>query len=213
MHNYDIELQLNERAYTSRGTNELDKDIKMLRKYNNKIADHAVQFSSKPAKVAGKTVTDLQFLLVAHPHPECMFDWVRLVISLEQWPDAEVTDMMPRSEKGDQPVKYTISDEKGISIEATSIKLGPNYTRKISEEHTVYFEKITVSGKGSRKALWDFRQQPHTRLHLENLMKLKVMHDSAVTLPEASFSIEANLKVTGWIGNIPLIGSKLVTVN
>lgn len=212
MKNFEFELEPNDEEYRVRGFSGIDEDLRMLGKYANRLAIHGLEIKSQRYEATKETLTDISFLFIAQPHPECSFEWIRLLVNLDQWPGCEIKDLLPRTEKGDQPVKYTVSNEMGFSIEATSIKLGPKYTRKQETEHTIYFEKIIASGKGSVKALWDFYQQPHTRLNLENLVKVKATHAEIVPLATPGFLVEAKLRINGWKGLIPLVGKKLISV-
>lgn len=209
MTDFNFDLDLNPNGYQSRGPGSMEEDVQLLRRYTNTIGIRSVDIQTADAS-KDSVISAISFLLVAHPHPECFFEWVRIIVQLDSFPGAAITDLLPKTEKGDQPVKYTISDEKGIAFEATTIKLGPSYKHKDEKEYNVYFDKIIAGGKGSATGVWDFMREPGTRLYLENEMKLKLRHGPVLTDAFPDFKVQAKLKIAGWLGSIPVIGSKLV---
>jgi len=209
----DFDLTIDPLAYQTRGIeSEMEKDISMLRKYTNRIAINSISLTTEMLSADLRAISNFSFLILALPHPECSFEWLRVIVDFEAFPGAKIEDYIPKSKKSDQPVKYTVSSEHGLKFEATTIKLGPSYQRKETEEHSVYFDEIRSGGLGSRKLNWDFVQQSASKLSLQNILLTKISH-AALGHPAAPvISVEARLTIDGWKSNIPLIGSKIIAL-
>lgn len=150
----------------------------------------------------GRTAYDIALMLVVHAHPECKFDWSRLVVDLTPTPGAIIEDMTP-TDIMDNPVDIETkigADLKFTTIlKAVDVQLNPEITRK----RTVHFPLVTASGTGFAKAYWDFQSSGGGYIPSSRELRLLVSSPAESTVA-AKFTVRAEIRLQGWQNLIPL---------
>src|SRR5262249_29267613 len=104
-----------------RGTNEIfdDESLRILRRENRVALARGTPVRLENISLASdQQAVDVPLLFLLHAHPECTFDWARLVVDLTPTPNARIADMSPR-EVEDVPVD--IETKVGVGLKFSVI--------------------------------------------------------------------------------------------
>lgn len=151
---------------------------------------------------AGRVAYDIGLILVLHAHPECKFEWSRLVVDLAPTPDAIIEDMAPAEVMG-EPVELETrvgAELKFATIlKAVDVQLAPEIARK----RTVHFPSLTSSGTGFQKGYWDF--QAGEGGYIPSNRELRLLCSAPADAPiAATFTVRVEARLKGWRDLIPL---------
>ncbi|KOX13546.1 hypothetical protein ADK67_44145 [Saccharothrix sp. NRRL B-16348] len=152
----------------------------------------------------GRAVSDVPLLFALHAHPECVFEWARVIVDLTPTRDSVVADMSPRDVQDVAvDVTTTVGAELALSVEVLSVDVtaNPQLTRK----RTVFFPLVAATGIGFRKAYWDFHAKAGDYLHADKVLHLLVDAPSQVPVT-ANLTVRAKVRLRGTARVIPLLG-------
>lgn len=197
---FEIELDETERSGFS---TVQERAVTLLRRENRLgIAMRPAMRLPSASAVKGRAAYDVALMMVVHAHPECHFDWARLVVDISATPDAIIEDMAP-CEVEDVPVEIETHVGVGLkfttSIVAANLELKPELSRK----QTVFFPTVTASGTGFHKAYWDFQTVGDSYLHTNRELRLLVSARDGESL-RAMFLVQAKARMKGIRNLIPM---------
>ena len=197
---------------TERGESVVsDQQIRVLAKAS-RLAIRCDPAARHAGDQQGTDVIDFLLHCVAHPHPECRFRWVRVTLDLSSVTGASITDLSPRDEINEHPVKITTSYRGGLKFDIAAVPLKPELSAERSTEQDIYFPAITVSGVGFSYAMWDFTAIADTPLKVDRALRLLATIPSAVAPVTAHLTLRASVTARGLPGTIPLIGRETKTI-
>lgn len=198
------EIDRSELNLTSDGIID-DETIELLRRANRiglaRARPHPVNSAAVPH---GRSVVDIPLLFALHAHPDCVYEWARIIVDLSSTQDAIIADMSPRDVQDIAvDVETTVGTELSLSVAAKAVDIGarPEMTRK----RTVFFPTVTASGTGFRKAYWDFHTKAGDYLHADKELHLLVNAPSGVAVT-AALTARAKVRFRGLARLIPLLG-------
>lgn len=185
-----------------------DKEIRVMAR-ENRLAircDPADRYPAGTACAASTALDVLDFRLrcVAHAHPECRFRWARVNLRLPG--EAIITDLVPRDQISEHPVKVTHTYGGGLKFDVAVVPVGPELSAERSTEQDVYFPKISTSGIDLSYALWDFNAVGDEPLKVDSPLRLLATVPASVTAIPVRLTLRATVQVRGLPGWIPLIG-------
>ena len=182
-----------------------DESIELLRRANRiGLARGEPVAVAGDAVPVGRSVVDVPLLFALHAHPECVYEWARIIVDLSVTDDAVVADMSPRDvEDIAVDVETKIGGELSFSLVAKAIDVSaaPELTRK----RTVFMPTVTASGTGFHKAYWDFHAKAGDYLHADKLLHLLVSSPADVPVM-ATVTARARVRFRGLARLIPLLG-------
>ena len=148
-------------------------------------------------------MVDVPLLFALQAHPECVYNWARMVVDLSSTQDAIIADMSPR-DVSDVPVEVEtgIGLEVSLSVITKAVDIGAK--PELSRKRTVFFPTVAATGTGFRKAYWDFYAKAGDYLHADNELHLLISAPSAVPVT-ATFTIRAKIRFRGLARLIPLL--------
>ena len=187
----------------------IDEDISLLNK-ENRVGLWMDRFQRHTSDRIGQENLYIRFQCSAHPHPECRFNWVRVLIDFLDPNVYSINDMSPREVKGETPIKIVTSYTGGTSLntEFLGVKISPNISAENKTEREVYFPEITSSGIGSSKAIWTFQALLNDSVYINRDLSLLVGIPVSVGEIEANVSVRARVFHSKWQKVIPLVGKK-----
>jgi hypothetical protein len=159
-----------------------------------------------------KRAVDLGMRCVAHAHPDCRVQWVHLTADFSATPGAVVSDMSPRDEVTEHPVKLTTTYRGGVSFEVAAVALSPELAVERMHEQDVYLPTLRVSGIHLRRAIWTFEANAQQPLHVDRDLRLLLTMPADAVDVAVQFTLRARVAVDGVTGLIPLAGHRTVTV-
>jgi len=163
-----------------------------------------------PGPVAGTEILDFRLRCVAHADPECHFRWVRVNLAL---PDgAVITDLVPRTEVSEHPVKITHTYGGGVKLDIAVVPFSPEVTAERATEQDVYFPKISTSGIDLGYALWDFTAVGAEPLLVDRPLRLLASMPAGTEQVPVRLTLRASVAMRGLLGAIPLIGRQSKTI-
>ncbi|MEU5870762.1 hypothetical protein AB0A73_04290 [Glycomyces sp. NPDC047369] len=197
---FEIELDEAERSGFS---TVQERALTLLRRENRLgIAMKPAVRLSSDSVAKGRAAYDVALMMVVHAHPECRFDWARLVVDLSVTPEAVIEDMAP-CEVEEVPVEIETHVGVGLkfttSIAAANLELKPELSRK----QTVFFPTVTASGTGFHKACWDFQAVGDSYLHANRELRLLASARGGESL-RAMFLVQARARMKGIRSLIPM---------
>ena len=189
----------------------VDQEIRVLARAN-RLAIHCDPATRHDGPTAGTQLLDFQLRCVAHAHPECRFRWVRVTLNLSETDGAYVTDLSPRDEVSEHPVKVTTRYSGGLKFDIAAVPLHPDLSAERETEQDVYFPQVSVSGVDFGYAMWDFTAVGEEPLKVDRALRLL----AAVPAPGADVPVQLTLRALvtarGAVGRIPLIGRQNTTI-
>jgi hypothetical protein len=188
-----------------------DQQIRVLARANRLAirCDTAVRHHGD---APGTDVIDFPLRCVAHAHPECRFRWVRMTLDLSGTPEASITDLSPRDEISEHPVKVSTTYTGGLKFDIAMLPVDPELSAERSTEQDVYFPKISVSGVDFGYAMWDFIAVGEEPLKVDRPLRLlATVPASAAEIP-VRLTLRAAVAARGLPGRIPLIGRQTKTL-
>jgi hypothetical protein len=202
----DVPLDVDDGAVAERAESaSVDEEVRLLARANRLalVRDKATRHADAHQ---GLDVVDVPLRCVAHAHPSCRFRWVRVTIDLSGTVGAKVSDLVPREEISDHPVKITTSYQGGLSFSIAHLPVKPDVSGTHTTERDVYYPTVTSSGIGLTHAIWDFTARDGSPLHLDRQLRLLLTLPAAATTIGAQLSVRATVAANGLVGTIPLIG-------
>lgn len=192
-------LQIDEKSEVT------DKNIRVLAR-DSRLAIRCDRAVRQRGDSPGTDMIDFPLHCVAHAHPECRFRWVRVKLDLSGTAGASITDLSPRDEISEHPVKLTTTYHRGLTFNIAATPLQPDLSIERSTEQDIYFPVITVSGVGLSYAIWDFTAVADAPLHVDRALRLLAAVPSGASKIPAQLTVRASVTVRGLPGRIPLIG-------
>jgi len=188
-----------------------DEEIRVLAKASRLAVrcDSAVRHHDS---TPGTDIIEFPLRCVAHPHPECRFRWTRVTLDLSGTVGASITDLSPREEVSEHPVKVTTRYSGGLKFDIAMIPAHPELSAERTAEQHVYFPKITVSGIGFSHAIWDFTAVGEEPLTVDRPLRLLATVPATATQVPARLTLRAAVTARGLPGWIPLIGRQAKTI-
>jgi len=185
-----------------------DQEIRLLLRENRIALAKGKTTLAEPPDDAdqGMAYYDIPLFCVVHSHPECRFQWSRLIVDLTPTKGALIRDMVPREVQGDKPVELKTSIGIGLKFETVSKILSAEVNPEYSKSRTVYYPGIVSSGVNFTKGYWDFLALTSDYLHANRELRLLISAETHIPL-KARFNLRAKIKFAGASGLIPLLGS------
>lgn len=188
-----------------------DEEIRVLARAS-RLAVRCDPATRHPGDAPGTDVVDFALHCVAHAHPECRFRWVRVTLDVSGTAGASITDLSPRDEISEHPVKITTTYSGGLKFDIAAIPLQPDLSAERTTEQDIYFPAVSVSGVGFGYAMWDFTAIAEAPLKVDRALRLlSAIPASAVEIP-ARLTVRASVTARGLPGKIPLIGRQTKTI-
>jgi hypothetical protein len=206
------DLDIDDDALAERAeTLAVDRDVRLLARAN-RLAVMRERVTRHGAVQEGVDTLDIPLRCVAHAHPDCRFRWVRVTLDLSPTPGAAISDLSPRDEITEHPVKITTTYYGGLSFEIAHVPLKSELSAERTTERDVYFPTITTSGIGLAHAIWDFTADDGTPLHLDRRLRLLTTLPAGTDRIEARLTLRAAVAAKGVTGTVPLIGHHSGTI-
>jgi hypothetical protein len=188
-----------------------DQEIRVLARAN-RLAIRCETPARRHHHASGTDVVDFPLRCVAQAHPECRFRWVRVTLDLSDTADASITDLSPRDEISEHPVKISTTYNGGLKFDIATLPVHPELSAERSTEQDVYFPKISVSGVDFSYAMWDFTAAGEEPLKVDRPLRLlATVSASAAEIP-VRLTLRAAVAARGLPGRIPLIGRQTKTI-
>lgn len=188
-----------------------DQEIRVLARAN-RLAIRCDAAARHRGDAPGTDVIDFPLHCVAHAHPECRFRWVRVTLDLSGTAEASITDLSPRDEISEHPVKISTTYTGGLKFDIAMLPVHPELSAEHSTEQDVYFPKISVSGVDFGYAMWDFTAIGDEPLKVDRPLRLlATVPASAAEIP-ARIILRASVVARGLPGRIPLVGRQTKTI-
>lgn len=203
---FDMALDLDEAALERDvETIIVDEDIRLFLRENRiaLVKGNAVQVQSEEAEASKTIYYDIPLFCIIHAHPECRFEWARLVVDLSVTKDARIHDMAPREVRGDKPVELKTTVGIDLKFEVIANILGGDISAEHTTSHTVYYPEIISSGLSSARGYWDFLASKGERVHVDKELRLLVSAPKGHFL-QARFKLWSKVRVAGIVGLLPL---------
>jgi hypothetical protein len=188
-----------------------DEQVRLLAR-GNRLAIRCDPAARHRGSTPGTDMIDYRIRCVAHPHPKCTFRWVRLTLDLSGTPRASITDLSPRDEVSDHPVKITTSYRGGLKFDIGMLPVHPEVTAEHATEQDVYFPRISVSGIDLNYALWDFMAAGSEPLKVDRPLRLLAAVPASTAEIPILLTLRAEITAHGVTGRIPLIGRQTKTI-
>ncbi|MEY9857021.1 hypothetical protein ABH935_002629 [Catenulispora sp. GAS73] len=209
----DVPLDVDEDAVAERADSaSVDEELRLLAR-SNRLALVREKATRHADAHQGLDVVDVPLRCVAHAHPSCRFRWARVTIDLSGTAGAKVSDLVPREEISDHPVKITTTYQGGLSFSTAHLPVKSDAGGTHTTERDVYYPTVTSSGIGLTHAIWDFTARDGSPLHLDRQLRLLLTLPAAATAIGAELSMRATVAVNGLIGIIPLIGKHKAAIH
>jgi hypothetical protein len=180
-----------------------DRDVRLLLR-ENRLAlakGTAAPVLDQDGATAGY---DIPLCCVVHAHPECRFQWARVLVDLRPTSDARIHDMSPREVVDDRPVELKTTVGVGLKFNVATSVLGGEIRPEYSSSRTVYFPEILSSGVGFDRGYWDFLTRGATPLHVDRELRILVAAPDQRPVI-ARFSLRARVRLAGVGGLVPLL--------
>jgi hypothetical protein len=155
---------------------------------------------------------DLSLRCVAHAHPESRFRWVHLTADFSRSPGVIVSDLSPRDEVSDHPVKVTTTYKGGISFDIAAVALSPEIAVERTREQDIYFPILRVSGIHLHRAIWTFEGPGEQPLHIDRNLRLLLAAPAATEGITMVLTMRAKVVVNGLARLFPLLGRRTVEI-
>jgi hypothetical protein len=197
------ETNRDELSHASAGVID-DETISLLRRDNRVgIARGTPSPAASAAVPPGRAVVDIPLLFALQAHPECVYNWARIVVDLSSTKDAVVADMSPRDVTDVAvDVETTIGLDLSLSLVTRVVDIGAK--PEVSRKRTVFFPTVTASGTGFRKAYWDFYAKAGDYLHADKELHLLINAPAGIPVT-AGFTVRAKVRFRGLPRLIPLL--------
>lgn len=189
----------------------VDQEIRVLARAN-RLAIRCDSATRHDGPAPGTQVLDFPLRCVAHAHPECRFRWVRVTLNLSETDGAYVTDLSPRDEVSEHPVKVSTSYSGGLKFDIAALPVHPELSAERGTEQDVYFPKISVSGIDFGYAMWDFTAVGEEPLKVDRPLRLLAAVPASGSDIPVQLTLRALVTARGAVGRIPLIGRQNTTI-
>jgi hypothetical protein len=188
-----------------------DQEIRVLARAN-RLAVRCDPATRHEGTAPGTQLLDFPLRCVAHAHPECRFRWVRLTLNLSETDGACVTDLSPRDEVSEHPVKISTTYSGGLKFDIAALPVHPELSAERGTEQDVYFPKISVSGIDFGYAMWDFTGVGEEPLKVDRPLRLLAAVPATASGIPVQLTLRALVTARGAVGRIPLIGRQNTTI-
>jgi hypothetical protein len=202
-------LEIDEQA--ERGVLIADEEIRVLARAS-RLALRCDPATRHAGPEPGTQLLDFPLRCVAHAHPDCRFRWVRVTLNLGETDGAYVTDLSPRDEVSEHPVKVTTTYTGGLKFDIAALPLHPELSAERATEQDVFFPKVSVSGVDFSYAMWDFTAVGEEPLKVDRPLRLLAAVPAAANPVPVQLTLRALVTARGLPGRIPLIGRQQVTI-
>lgn len=130
------------------------------------------------------------------------FSWARIVLQLTAPENVRFVDIQPREVRENEPVQFTLDKAGQIGMKYSGIESSAEETRSIM--FTQYICSVHGSGEGTKKARWDFNENPQRK---DGIGREQIL---AITLPgngqiNGILRVNARLKRPGLRGGFEAI--------
>lgn len=203
-------LQIDERIERG-GPIVADQEIRVLARAN-RLAIRCNPATRHGGPAPGTEMLDFPLRCVAHAHPECRFRWVRVTLNLAETDGAYITDLSPRDEVNEHPVKVSTKYSGGLKFDIATLPVRPELSAERETEQDVYFPKISVSGIDFGYALWDFTAVGEEPLKVDRPLRLLAAVPASSSQIPVQLTLRALVTARGAVGRIPLIGRQDTTI-
>lgn len=181
-----------------------DATISLLRRENRVgIARGTPTPVDSTAVPPGRSVIDIPLLFALQAHPECVYNWARIVVDLSPTQDAVIADMSPR-DVSDVPVEVETGVGLGLSLSVMTRVVDLGAKPELSSKRTVFFPTVAATGTGFHKAYWDFYAKAGDYLHADKELHLLISAPSGTPVT-ATLTIRAKIRFRGLARLIPLL--------
>jgi hypothetical protein len=188
-----------------------DQQIRVLARAN-RLAIRCDTAARHRSDSPGTDLIDFPLRCVAHAHPECRFRWVRVTLDLSGTAGASITDLSPRDEISEHPVKISTTYTGGLKFDIAMLPVHPELSAEHTTEQDVYFPKISVSGVDFGYAIWDFTAIGDEPLKVDRPLRLLAIIPAAAAEIPARLTVRATVAARGLAGKIPLLGRQTKTI-
>lgn len=208
---FDFTMTVDESALEQRSEGEaliVDEQIRMLA-HENRLVLRRDKTERTPVDVE---TSALYMLLrcIAHPHPECRFQWVRISMDFSENPNVSVREIFPQRIDGTEPVKVSMKRSASLSLEYGASKLGTGVEVERGTEQSIYYPSIVGSGVNTSSVLWDFQAQGEAPLYVDRDLHLVLTQPTALEAVRTRVTLRAKVIAKGITGLIPIIGRREV---
>ena len=181
----------------------IDHNIRLLLR-ENRIALAKGKSSPVQSNDLGLAYYDVPLICVVMSHPECRFQWSRLIVDLSLTKEARICDMSPQEVRGNKPVELKTTIGANLKFETVGKVLSFELAPEIASSRTVYYPEIVSAGPGFTIGYWDFLALTSDYLHANRELRLLVSAPVGAPL-QARFILRAKVKFAGVAGIIPLL--------
>jgi hypothetical protein len=188
-----------------------DQEIRVLARAN-RLAVRCDTAARHHGHAPDTDVIDFLLRCVAQAHPECRFRWVRVTLDLSSTAEASITDLSPRDEISEHPVKISTTYSGGLKFDIAALPIHPELSAERGTEQDVYFPKISVSGIDFSYAMWDFTAVGEEPLKVDRPLRLLATVPASATEIPVRLTLRAAVAARGLPGRIPLIGRQTKTI-
>ncbi len=208
---FDFAMTLDESALEQRSEGEAliaDEQVRVLAHENRLVLRRE---KTERSNLDDQT-TALYMLLrcLAHPHPECRFQWVRVSLDFSANPNVRVSDLFPQRIDGTDPIKVTLTRSASLAMEFGTYKLGPAVGIERSTEQSIYYPGTIGSGINTSSALWDFQTQGEAPLYVDRDLHLVLAQPTMLVSVLVRVTLRAKVVAKGIAGIIPIVGRREV---
>lgn len=208
---FDFTMTVDESALEQRSEGEaliVDEQIRMLA-HENRLVLRRDKTERTPVDVE---TSALYMLLrcIAHPHPECRFQWVRISMDFSNNLNVKVREMFPERIDGTEPVKVSVKRSASLALEYGTYKLGPGVGIERSIEQSIYYPGTIGSGIKTSSAVWDFQAQGEAPLYVDRDLHLVLTQPITLENVRTKVTLRARVVAKGISGLIPIVGRREV---
>ncbi len=197
--------------HTERGSIVADQEIRVLARAN-RLAIRCDPATRHASPERATEVLDFPLRCVAHAHPQCRFRWVRVTLDLSETDGACVSDLSPRDEISEHPVKVSTTYSGGLKFDIATLPVHPELSAERQTEQDVYFPKVSVSGIDFGYAMWDFTAIGEEPLKVDRPLRLLAAVPASGDEIPVRLTLRALVTARGAAGHIPLIGRQSTTI-
>ena len=146
---------------------------------------------SPEVKNSKKEYICFPFRLTLFPHPECNFNYARLMITLEgQKSQILIRDLYPREVNIPYSIDDTLSFKGNLKFGFAELSLASDRKSNIES----YYPKIISSGIDNWEAIWQFENLQEDKLHTDGLLFMLVEIEKTAKI-FASISLIAKARI------------------
>lgn len=198
--------ELSRSTYEINPTDRIGDDVlrRLRRDSRLAISWSRPRWVDKPDLPSDRVAVDVPLMFALHAHPDCSFNWARVIVDFTPTSGSHIEDMSPREvENTPVDIETKIGRKLGFALATTTVTASAE--SEVGRKRTVFFPDTTASGVGFRQAVWDFHGKAVEHLHVDRELRILVSHSRNYPLM-ASITVRANVRMRGLARYIPLLG-------